>query len=150
MDREEDIEFLKEFRKNVEEYLFLGFAPAEGDLFPSPGWGKMKEALESPKYQDLRREINEAKGRAQQLLTEARVGTVMVQYPAPAVGGPILRHNLLDLITENRASELIEKHTFLDKIDEAIGKLRLKTKAQKNRPGPELSYLRASCSSLCL
>ncbi|HEY9420606.1 MAG TPA: hypothetical protein VIW92_04265, partial [Thermoanaerobaculia bacterium] len=41
------------------------------------------------------------------------------------VGGPILKFNFLDMITENRTWEGIDVATFLDKIDEAIGKLKV-------------------------
>lgn len=84
-------------------------------------WSRLKE---DPSFRELRREINEAKGRAHQLLSSLHVPTVFVQYPAPAVGGPVLRFNMFDLVTENRAYDPISVDTFLDKIDEAIGKLK--------------------------
>lgn len=125
MDNEENIEFLRDFREKVERYLFVGFAPDQDDLLPNPGLVQMENRLkEDPAFRELRREINEAKGRVQQLLSRLHVPTVFVQYPAPAVGGLILRFNLFDLITENRAYDAISVDTFLDKIDEAIGKLK--------------------------
>lgn len=125
MSNEEDIDFLRDFREKVERYLFLGFVPDEDDLLPNPGLGKMRNRLkEDPSFRELRREINEAKGRAHQLLSRLHVPTVFVQYPPPAVGGPVLRFNMFDLVTENRTYEPINVDTFLDKIDEAIGKLK--------------------------
>jgi hypothetical protein len=133
----DDIEFLREFRSKVQRYLYLGAAPAEEDFMPVPALGKMHLKLDQdPDYRELRREINEDKGRAHQILSSLGVPTVYVQYPAPAIGGPVLRFYLLDLITENRSAEIISLDTFLDKIDEAIGKLK---HPQRSPQSPKVS-----------
>jgi hypothetical protein len=140
MNLDEDIQFLESFRQKIVDYLFLGFAPTETDYWSGENLGKMQKALEQKKFQDLRRDINQMKGRAQQILSRCGVGIVLTQYPAPAVGGPILRFNLFDLVTENRASEGIEVHSFADKIDEAIGVLQhMKTQPSAQAPAIELN-----------
>jgi hypothetical protein len=48
----------------------------------------------------------------------------MVQYPAPAIGGPIFEFPIFDLITENRCQERIRLEQFTDLIDQAIGLLK--------------------------
>ena len=122
----EDIDFLTEFRQMISDYLFLGYAPTEVyNYFGSnKGLFEMKEALKRDEFRDLRQRINESKGKAARLLTSCDIGTIMVQYPPPAVGGAILRIPLFDLITQNTTHENIETGVFTDKIDEAIGLLR--------------------------
>ena len=46
------------------------------------------------------------------------------QYPPPAVGGPVVKYPLFDLITDNRSHHSIDGSVFTDKLDEAIGLLR--------------------------
>jgi hypothetical protein len=124
MTRQQDIEFLEVFRQKVKDYLFLGYAPGESWIGEGSASHIMHEALKKPKFQRLRREINEMKWRADQLLSEFNIATIVVQYPAPAVGGPVLEFNLLDLITENRSARNLEVESIMDKIDQAIGILK--------------------------
>lgn len=122
MKQQQDIEFLETFRQKVKDYLFLGYAPVEG--WGSEGSHMMHEALKKPDLQQLRREINEMIWRANQLLSELHVPTIIVQYPAPAVGGPVLEFNLLDLITENQSARNLQVEWVTDRIDQAIGILK--------------------------
>jgi hypothetical protein len=121
MKHQSDIEFLETFRQKVKDYLFLGYAPVEG-------WGSgshtMHEALKNPDFQQLRREINEMKWRANQLLSDLAIPTIIVQYPAPAVGGPVLQFNLIDLITNNLSERNLNVEWVIDRIDQAIGILK--------------------------
>jgi hypothetical protein len=102
----------------------MGYAPVEGWGGEGSGSHIMHEALKKPRIQRLRREINEMKGRADQLLSALNIHTIVVQYPAPAVGGPILKFNLLDLITENRSARNLYVESIIDRIDQAIGILK--------------------------
>jgi hypothetical protein len=124
MHRQGDIEFLKEFRKKVDEYLFLGYAPSEGWPLGSPGLSEMDRALRNPDFQELRRKINEMKQRAHELLAECGVPNMINDFPAPLVGGPVLHFRLFDLIISNQSRHVLNKNRFLDRIDEAIGALR--------------------------
>lgn len=122
--RSEDIVFLQEFRDWVDEYLFLGFAPSQNDWKAKGMVMAVSKVQKDPKYVDLRRRIVQAKSKAKKLFTECGIAAIRVDYPAPAVGGPIFESHLLDLIVENTGRKSIEKATFLDRIDEAIGVLQ--------------------------
>lgn len=63
MNIDDDIQFLESFRQKIVDYLFLGFAPTEAFYWSGESLGKMRKALEQPKFQSLRRGINEMKGR---------------------------------------------------------------------------------------
>lgn len=130
MKRQQDIEFLETLRQKVKDYLFLGYAPVEG----TEESRTMREALEKPSFQQLRREINEMKWRADQLLSGFNIATIVLQYPPPAVGGPVLEFNLLDLITKNQSMKNLDVELIIDKIDEAIGIL-------KHQPEPDAKTL---------
>jgi hypothetical protein len=54
------------------------------------------------------------------------VTQTILNYPPPAVGGPVLRFHPLDLITENTSEFRVPKRKVLDMIDQAIGVLKNK------------------------
>jgi hypothetical protein len=126
MSTEDEIAFLEDLRGKIVRYLFLGYSPSESHTLwgGSEGLFQMREALEKPAFQNLRREINEGKGRAHQCLSNAGVACIYEQWPAPMFGGPVLSFKLFDLVTQNATEKNIELHVFTDKIDEAIGVLR--------------------------
>ena len=124
MDRADDVEFLEAFRGMIAHYLFLGYAPAEGSVFTNEGVSDMRERLEDPQFRELRKRINETKPRAHDLLNECDVPTVVTVYPPPAIGGPIIRVPLFDLVTQNRLYKRMGTEEFADKIDQAIGVLK--------------------------
>jgi hypothetical protein len=134
MKRQQDIKFLEMFRQKVRDYLFLGYAPVEG--WGSEGSRMMHEALEKPDFQQLRREINEMKWRANQLLSELKIPIIIVQYPAPAIGGPVLEFNLLDLIIENQSERNLPVEWVTDRIDQAIGILKQRPEPIAKTPEP--------------
>lgn len=116
MNREEDIEFLKEFKEKVNEYLFLGYAPCEGLFSESEDMKKMREALKDRKFVTVHNAIYEMKPRVEKLLKEYNVDFMWEgTYPGS------MRFPLFDLITENETYTNISKEVFLDRIDEAIG-----------------------------
>lgn len=153
MNRKDDIEFLEKFRKNIDEYLFLGYAPPETawtkDYDPE-ALAKVKRALQHPDFQELRRSINEMKPRVKRLLDGCNLTPVIEQWPAPAVGGPVLRFHMLDVITDNMTEFNLSKATVTDIIDQAIGALKhgLPTKTRAiSRASSEQGYVFISHSS---
>ena len=125
--RKDDIEFLERFRAEVDRYLFLGFAPpvsAGAHEYDAEALGKMNTRLEDKEVQELRRTINEKRPRVKSLLVELNLYPTMITTPPPAVGGPVLRYSLLDLITENLSDFRIPTSRILDVFDQAIGKLK--------------------------
>ncbi len=124
MTDQDDITFLETFRANIERFLILGAAPTEDPLWGGKALTKMKEALKDPEFRDLRRDINRMKGRATEILEGLGIGCTFEQYPPPAVGGPVVKLPLFDLITDNQSLHTIDGAAFTDKIDEAIGLLR--------------------------
>jgi hypothetical protein len=124
MTTEDDIAFLEAFRSSIERFLIVGTAPTMDRLWGGSGLIKMEEAMKDPEFRDLRRTINQAKGRAAQILESLGIGCTFHQHPPPAVGGPTEKFPLFDLITDNRSHHTIDGTAFTDKLDEAIGLLR--------------------------
>lgn len=119
MTSKKDISHLEEFRGLIDKYLFLGYAPGNfGDK------EKMNQALKDPSFAELRRKINEKKPIIIQILSKCRLTTIITEIPSRAIGGPILKYDLINLITENQIDEDIEKQKFFDTIDQAIGLLK--------------------------
>ena len=139
MSNSEDIKFLEQFREWVDEYLFLGYSPQVDPLIPTEGLRKLKGALEKTEFQELRRKINKNKPRAAQILDSCGCGGVLEQYPPPAIGGPVLRFPILDLIVENLTLRNIGKEFFFDKIDQAIGVLEAASEKDDQSAAPEPS-----------
>ncbi len=110
----EALETILEFRAKVDEYLYLGYS--------SPQWEGISP--EGEHYRNLRREINEAKGLVHEIISEFNVGSCIDSYPPSAIGGPVYRGKLVDMITNNMTYERIEKQTFLDMFDATIGELK--------------------------
>ena len=146
MYREEDVNFLKEFRSIVDEYLFLGYAPAEGSSYGDNGKQEMRESLKNPEFAELRRKLNEMAPRVHSLLGEVNLHNIVSVYPAPAVGGPVRSFKLFDLVTRNGTSKRMDKHEFLDPIDQAIGALHsMEDNSVSNddpgSPAPSINHL---------
>ena len=132
MSTEEDISFLKGLRDNIDKYLFLGHAPSLGTPGHDPDVEKMEEAMRNPEFQELRKRINEAKPKAIKLISKFNINAVYVQYPPAAIGGPVIKQHLLDIVTENLTWQQFPKARILDMIDEIIGAMQLEQKTSKD------------------
>lgn len=125
---DDDIRFLEELRSVVDAYLFLGYAPTlRGRGFgpPSEGLTRLNAALQQPEHQQLRRKLSEMKPRAKLIMSQCGFPGHVVQYPAPAVGGPIVEFHVLDLVTENDSAHDLPKSKVFELIDQSIGMLKL-------------------------
>lgn len=131
---EDDISFLEMFRARILQFLIVGAAPTQDPLWGGRGLIDMREAMKQSEFRDLRRDINKLKGRAAEILNDLGVVTTFHQYLPPAVGGPIVKYPLFDLITDNRSQHSIDGAIFTDKLDEAIGLLQYGTADPAARP----------------
>jgi uncharacterized glyoxalase superfamily protein PhnB len=120
----DDIFFLETFRSAIVRFLVVGAAPTHDPLWGGTGLIDMQKAMKIEEFQALRRDINQQKGRAAKILIRLGVTCTFNQYPPPAVGGPVVKYPLFDLITDNRSHHSIDGSVFTDKLDEAIGLLR--------------------------
>lgn len=120
----DDIAFLEEFRARIERFLIAGAAPTQDPLWGGKALTRMKEAMQDEGFLELRREINQTKGHATKVLERLGVGCTFEQHPPPAVGGPVTKFPLFDLITNNQSLHTVDGAAFTDKIDEAIGLLK--------------------------
>lgn len=100
MTRNDNIEFLNQLRGKIDRYLILGYAPSERAAIPAA----MRKALATEEFQRLRREINEMKSRAHDLLDSFGIRTVVREFPGSAIGGPIQTFKLFDLVIQNGTS----------------------------------------------
>ena len=123
MTAEDDIAFMESFREKITAYLVAGTAPTQDPLWGGSVLVKMEEAMKDPAFRALRQDINRMKGRAVQILEGFSINCTFTQYPPPAVGGPVTKFPLFNLITDNQSLHTVEEAVFTDKIDEAIGLL---------------------------
>ncbi len=120
---EDEIAFLEVFREKISAFLVDGTIPTKDPLWGGSGLINMEEAMKNPSFRTLRKEINRMKGRAAQLLEGLSINCTFTQYPPPAVGGPVEKFPLFNLITDNQSLHTVDGSVFTDKIDEAIGLL---------------------------
>lgn len=125
MTAERDIAFLEAFRRRIERFLIAGAAPTQDPLWGGKALTRMKEAMQDETFLELRREITQTKGRATQILERVNVACTFEQHPTPAVGGAVVKFPLFDLIADNQSLHTIDGAVFTDKIDEAIGALKV-------------------------
>ena len=121
------MELLESFRKKVDQYLFLGYAPPvspEAHEYDQEALLKMNIELQKKPFQELRRTISEMTPSVKRVLTEFNLSPIVLDYPPPTIGGPVMKFHLLDLVTENNAEFQIRKSKIFDIIDQAIGKLK--------------------------
>ncbi|MDH4318619.1 MAG: hypothetical protein OEV64_09540 [Desulfobulbaceae bacterium] len=134
MKEQDEIRFLKQFREKICEYLFLECSPPEFFTYTQgrdvetikkslQQQKEMKEAQKKSEFQQLKKEIEKMKGPVHKILSRCEVSCILTQYPQKNMGGPILRFELMDLITENKTRSTIRLNTFTNKIDEAIKRL---------------------------
>lgn len=151
MDRKDDVEFMKQFREKIDQYLFLEYAPPvnpRAHEYESEAVDTMNWKLQNKEFQELRRAINEMTPRAKSLLTQCGVTPTIINYPPPAVGGSSLQFHALDLVTENNSEFRVPKSKILDVIDQAIGGLKSQGPKQNTRKRPiEERYVFISHSS---
>lgn len=121
---ESDIAFLEDFRTRIERFLIAGAAPTQDPLWGGKALTRMKDAMQDEGFLELRREITQTKGRAAEILERVGIPCTFEQHPTPAVGGPVVKFPLFDLITDNQSLHTIDGAVFIDKIDEAIGMLK--------------------------
>lgn len=119
-----DIALLEAFRARIERFLIAGAAPTQDPLWGGKALTRMKEAMQDEGFLELRREITQTKGRATEILERVGIACTFEQHPTPAVGGPVVKFPLFDLITDNQSLHTIDGAVFIDKIDEAIGMLK--------------------------
>ena len=117
MDRTDELEFLKEFKEKVDEYLFLGLAPSEGLVFTSNESKQMREARKNPQFQKLYNSIRDMIPQSENILRKYNIDYT---WFTPTQQQSILKYPLLNLILENETYMNIEKNVFLDRINEAI------------------------------
>ena len=78
----------------------------------------------------LREEINHTYPGLQQYAEELGVAVSVTSYPAPAVGGPVIRSNLLGLVLDQYAGHSrVPREQVIDAINRCIGA----AKAQRER-----------------
>jgi hypothetical protein len=127
MSRDADVRFLEEFREKVDQYLFLGFAPVtrpSAHEFDAESYQRLQKAQEDRRIRELRKEINEMKPRVKNLLAYVNLTPKTYDFPAPAVGGPVLSYDVIELITDNDSEFRLEKERVLGILDQAIGALK--------------------------
>ena len=121
---EDDIAFLEDFRDRIMRFLTASAAPSQDPVWGTKGIFQMEEGMKDPAFRALRQEIDRMKGRAATIVEGLGIACVFQHHPPAAAGGPIQKHPLFDLITDNRSQHNIDGALFTGRIDEAIGRLQ--------------------------
>lgn len=116
MDEEKAIQYLKKFRKVIDEYLFLGYSPVSHPF--SQGNKKMQKALENYEYQQLRETVISMESKALEILEECGM-------PRYSLGPVPLTHcdfklTAFEPVWRNYSFGDVDKKVFFDIIDKAI------------------------------
>ena len=82
----------------------------------------MNEALKDTEFSNLRDAIREMEPRAHALLRECGIENIWTAEPL--LSRTTYKYRIFDLVTNNRTPDKISKDYFLDKIDEAIKRLK--------------------------
>ncbi len=120
-----DIEFLKKFKKDIEALYGIEKSVPESrsPIFTDSNLQKyrQKEASKNSEYLKLREEIAKNIIYATKIITKANIGLMITSYPAPAVGGPVLTANMLDVVLNDCTHGGIEHSLIIDTLNKAIG-----------------------------
>jgi hypothetical protein len=116
MDEKECIQFLKEFRDTIDEYLFLGYSPANNPF--AKDYKQMQKALEDPEFQYLRETIITMESKALDILEECGLPRYsMGNIPMTRLD---IRFTAFELVWRNYSFGNVDKRIFFDIIDKAI------------------------------
>lgn len=121
---EDEIAFLEDFRDRIMRFLTAGAAPSQDPVWGTKGIFQMEEGMKDPAFRALRQDIDRMKGRAAMIVEGLGIACIFQHHPPAAAGGPIQKHPLFDLITDNRSQHNIDGALFTGRIDEAIGRLQ--------------------------
>jgi hypothetical protein len=80
-----------------------------------------KASEQSPDYQKIRKSVAQGVSRAQFLSTIHGVPAQFVSYPAPAVGGPVIRLGVFEAILTDTSHGGIDRQMIYDALNRVIG-----------------------------
>ncbi|MDD9903039.1 MAG: hypothetical protein OXT06_05695 [Rhodospirillaceae bacterium] len=133
MTAKDDIAFLEAFREKITAFFIAGTVPTQDPLWGGSALADFEKAMKDPAFRAMRQDINRMKGRAALILEGFSINCTFTQYPPPAVGGPVTKFPLFNLITDNQSVHTIDGAVFTDKIDEAIGLLEAGGSVEQER-----------------
>ncbi|UEX79156.1 hypothetical protein [Sediminicurvatus halobius] len=109
-----DLAFLQGFKSDAETFL-----RAEGGEIRATDVNRINE--EFVQHQQRRQRLARGTPRAKRIARSLGAPVDLVSYPAPAVGGPIVRVNTIDAILVNDGHERIPNKRILDALEQALG-----------------------------
>ncbi|MGH9932302.1 MAG: hypothetical protein ACREA9_24130 [Pyrinomonadaceae bacterium] len=125
-----DLEFMEQFKSDVYDYWCLQGDILEGttNLDFNPATNEVARQSMIKKYQpveqqvfEIREKISKTVRRASRIATKNGASIIATSYPAPAIGGPIVRINLFDAILHDYSDRRIGNNEIWDGINETIG-----------------------------
>lgn len=114
-----DLEFLRNFLKDVEAFL-----RADGAELRSQSVSKVNDELKWVRI--CRQRIARGTPRAKRIARQVGAPTDLISYPAPAVGGPMVDVNTIDAILTNDGHQKLPNQRKIDVLEQAIGALEEK------------------------
>jgi len=87
------------------------------------------EASKIPQYQEVRRRVAKGIMRADRIARCFGVPNIFESYPAPAVGGPIIRQKVFSAILKDMShGDQVNNQTIYDAINQTIGECEANVK----------------------
>lgn len=131
-----DLEFIRNFHQNAMSLKSIERAVPRPDKFLMIGSDYdmrnyiIKKACASNEYVQLRQIISKNVPRA--LIIARKIGARIdyASYPPAAVGGPIIQHNLVDVILNDNTYGGVEERRIHDTLNEIEGLLELNIKKE--------------------
>lgn len=123
-----DLNFIKDFHQSVVELWQIEKETAE-NLIYSDFRSKREyqialqsEASKIPGYQKIRKRVAQGVLRAERIATRPDVPIILESYPAPAVGGPIIRQKAFSAILKDMShGGLIDNQMIYDILNQTMG-----------------------------
>ena len=122
-----DSEFIQSFRAEVESLWTFDekLEEVRSELFGRGGSyreASMRlELRDLEGYQETRAKVARGLSRAVRISMEVDVPQTVTSYPAPAVGGPVIRQNILETILDDRTYMGAPRQTQIDFLERLVG-----------------------------
>lgn len=135
-----DLNFMNDFKQNVSElWRIEDEAARDIDYDDFDSYSEYQIVLQATAsqikgYQDLRSRVAKGVIRAERIATRLGVSIVIISYPAPAVGGPVIHQSFFSAILRDFShGGQITKQQIHDAIHQTVGECEARISIEKRR-----------------
>lgn len=155
-----DLEFMRQYRETIGEFLaaqkeidsVVKQSSYPGYMMRQDEGMRIMKATEATRNRmmELRKQVAKDTSRASRIAVKNGVAIIMTSYPAPAVGGPVIRFNLFEAILHDPShgamiGEGVKPLQIFDKINAAISKCEERVETEWNHLINPFYWIKALC-----